>query len=518
MDLALVEKLGLDPAPGATPAGDSIRYDPDFEAISAEIEKLTAVEQAPVDWRRVVELGMGLLKKGKDLLVGSYVAVGLLQREGYGGLAAGCVMLQNMVGTFWDNLFPELRRLRARIAAFDWLAARLEKVLATKGDPGLRDAEALDRAIAALQAIADDRAHFGDEPPNLAPAVRALRSKRAAIPEPEQPKPAEPAPAAKTEAPAERPAPPPPPPPPPPKAADPAAVVAALGGLREKQIEYAAVLRTADPADPRAYQLLRETLWSDFALPTARDDGRLPTKIGDPAQLATWRTLLDTGEFLPVLAEAEALAAAHPLWLDLQKLLVEACDAGGRRQARARNAMLVALAHLLRRRPELAEAIDQNGKPLAGPETRIWLGNEVLPEAASANGAAAEGDVGSAARKLAARGKLGDAIRLLTARIDATAGRRGRFVLRLDLTRLFLEAARVDLAVPQLEQLEKEIAHFSLEEWEPDLATEVVRLLWQCCAGGKPPAALAARSQDIYARLCRLDPAAAVTGAGPQGV
>jgi type VI secretion system protein VasJ len=125
--------------------------------------------------------------------------------------------------------------------------------------------------------------------------------------------------------------------------------------------------------------------------------------------------------------------------------------------------------------------------------------------------------LGAEARKLVARGKLGDAIRLLTLRIDATASRRGRFQLRLDLARVCIEAARIDLAVPQLVQLEQEITHFSLEEWEPELAAEVVRLLWQCCSGDKPAPSLAARGHDIYARLCRLDPAAAVSAPGPQG-
>ena len=116
---------------------------------------------------------------------------------------------------------------------------------------------------------------------------------------------------------------------------------------------------------------------------------------------------------------------------------------------------------------------------------------------------------------MVARRKLGEAIGFLTGRIDSTASRRGRFRLRLDLARLCIESGRKELAVPQLDQLEGEVDHFSVEEWEPELATEVVRLLWQCCAGKKPVAALAERGKDIYARLCRLDPAAAVSEVGP---
>jgi type VI secretion system protein VasJ len=259
---------------------------------------------------------------------------------------------------------------------------------------------------------------------------------------------------------------------------------------------------------------LREALWSDVTTPAA--DERTTSAAGDDAVLLPLQKALADGEFTTALQRAEALLPKHPLWFDLQLVVADACDGLGRRYARARQAVLTSLAFLLQRCPGLADGLSDKGKPLASKATRVWLANEVV----RAEGAAADGaseSPGGEARKLVARGKLGDAMRLLTQRIDATASRRGRFVLRLDLARLCIDAGRLDLAVPQLEQLDKEVTHFSLEEWEPDLATEVVRSLWQCCSAPKPPTALAARGPDIYARLCRLDPAAAVTATGPRG-
>ncbi|HEX5053717.1 MAG TPA: type VI secretion system protein TssA [Planctomycetota bacterium] len=514
MSLDALATIGTEPIPGAAPCGESVRYDPDFEALSNEIEKLTAVEQVPVDWNRVVQLGGALLAKGKDLLVASYLTCGLLERGGYAGLATGCGVLRGLFDNFWDGLFPELRRMRARIAALDWLAARLEKVLPLRGDPGEADRQPLEAAIADLDTmLADANGRFEGEGPTLGPALRALRGKLDAIPRPAEPEPEPPAadsaPAASTRAPE-----PPPPPPPEPDPVDPEAVAKALAGMREKQIEYAAVLRLADDSDPRAYLLLREALWSDVAVPTGEGGEPPRSGVGDKSVLAPLEAGLDGGEYAQVLREAEELLPEHPLWLDLQLVAVNAMDGLGRRHARARHAVLESLAFLLRRCPTLAEASNGEGQPLAAKATRVWLANEVVP---AAGGQAEQASVGSEARKLVARGKLGEAMRLMTGRIDATASRRGRFVLRLDLARLCIEAGRLDLAVPQLEQLDKEVTHFSLEEWEPDLATEVVRSLWQCCAGPKPAPSLAARGQDIYARLCRLDPAAAVSAIGPQG-
>lgn len=524
MDLEAIRSLGTGPISAASPAGESVRYEPEFEQLSTEIEKLTSVEQTPVDWRVVVNLSSDLLKgKGKDLLVASYLAFGLLEQKGYNGLAAGIEAINGLVENFWEGLFPELRRLRARIAALEWLASRLEKSLGARSDPGANEREGLEQCIAGLaRLLADEANHFQGDAPNVGPARRALKAKLDTIPQPEpEPEPAaaeETVPdnasesAAPTAAPtAVAPPPPPPPPPEPEPANDPDAVRVALKKFHAQQVEYAAILRDSDDTDPHGYLLLREAVWSQATIADRERES-----VGDAEFLSVLAKDLEAGEYDSVLARTEKLMAEHPLWLDLQLMTVRALEELGRRYARARSAVIGSLAFLLQRVPDLAEAKNHKGESFASDAAQVWLRNEVLAasETHSANDPA---EVGKEARKLVARGQLGDAMRLLTQRIEMTASRRGRFVLRLDLAQLCIEAGRLELAVPQLEQLEQEVTHFSLEEWEPDLATSVVRWLWECCAGAAAAPSLAERSKDIYARLCRLDPAAAVSAKGPQG-
>jgi type VI secretion system protein VasJ len=430
------------------------------------------------------------------------------------------VVLNGLLATFWVGLVPELRRLRARIAALEWLGGRLEKSLSSRPDPDPADRDALEQAIEGLQRLADDPdRRFGGDTPNLAPAIRALRDKLATIPEPAAPEPAAPEsapPPAAATATASEPAaaavpPPPPAPEPEPEPDDPASVAEALVAMRERQLAFAAILCAADPTDPRGYLLRREALWHDQQPPLPGGGARAQDGV-----LAELERDLEAGEYERVLARTEALLGDHPLWLDLQLTTVRALEGLGRRYARARAAVVESLAFLVRRLPQLAQKQKAKDERFASQPTLVWLANEVLTAAAS-DDANAPATVGSEARKLVARGQLGEAMRLLTQRIDATASRRGRFVLRLDLAQLCIEAGRLELAVPQLEQLEQEVSHFSLEEWEPDLATRVVRSLWQCCVGPTAAPTLADRGKDIYARLCRLDPAAAVSAIGPQG-
>jgi type VI secretion system protein VasJ len=339
MDLATLRSLGVEPCSAAAPAGESVRYDADFEALAAEIEKLTSVEQTPVDWNRVFSLSGSLLRKGKDLLVGSYLACGAFEKLGYAGLGAACTALQGLLANFWQGLFPELRRLRARIAALDWLAARLEKVLLAKGDPGLRDREGIEEAIASLQAIlADEGKLFGGEGPNLSPAIRALRSKLSTIPVPEEPKVESASESAKEkQVEAVAPPPPPPPPPPAPKADNPERVLEVLADGCAKLLEYAQVLQDADGTDARAYVLRRAAVWQSPAIKIEGERVLIDGCIGDASRLAEIQVHLDNGDFADALRLAEELLVKHPLWLDLQLQASMAFDGLGQEVlARAR--------------------------------------------------------------------------------------------------------------------------------------------------------------------------------------
>jgi len=524
MDFDAIRSLGTKGVSDAAPGGESVRYETEFEQLTAEIEKLTSVEQTPVKWRIVVELASGLLKdKGKDLLVASYLGAGLFDQRGYAGLAAAIDAINGLVDNFWEGCFPELRRLRARVNALEWLSARLEKVLETRGDPSPNDREDLQLCIAGLKKLAaDENNRFGDNAPSVGPARRALQAKLDTIPEPEpEPEPtpepaADAAPAAAAPAEAAAPAAPPPPPPPPPPEPEPAdnpdTVREALGKYRKQQIEYATILREANDTDPQGYLLLREAVWNNAVLADLQGGS-----TGSAEFLAELDKDLEGGEYDRVLENAEKQLVDHPLWLDLQLRTDQALEGLGRRYARVRNAIVGSLRFLLHRAPDLATQKNGKGEAFVSDAAHVWLKNEVLSDENAAEGNTNSAQVGKEARKLVARDKLGDAMRLMTQHIDMTASRRGRFLLRLDLAQLCIEAGRMELAVPQLEQLEQQVTQFSLEEWEPDLATSVVRWLWQCCAGPNAVASLAERNKDIYARLCRLDPAAAVSAPGPLG-
>ena len=81
----------LAPLAGENPGGMDARYEPEYEALQSEIEKLSSITQSSsCNWQTVADNAIKLLcEKSKDYLLACYLAVALGQREGAEGMLAG---------------------------------------------------------------------------------------------------------------------------------------------------------------------------------------------------------------------------------------------------------------------------------------------------------------------------------------------------------------------------------------------------------------------------------------------
>ena len=176
MTEGLTNPLGTDPIPGEKPAGGNARYEPEFEQLEGEISKLGNPAGGEVRWQDVVSLAKTILsEKSKDLLVGSYYAYGLLQQQGYQGLLEGLTTINGMCQTHWEGMFPEVRRMKARESALDWLIDRVESHLENAAPPGADETAILQQAAMVVDTIAEFVNPKFDAPnPKLAALTRAL--------------------------------------------------------------------------------------------------------------------------------------------------------------------------------------------------------------------------------------------------------------------------------------------------------------------------------------------------------
>lgn len=128
IDVEALAVLGRTDIDSAMPAGADVRADARFDALHAELAKLASPgASGQVDWRAATHLAAELLReRGKDLLVGCYLAGALLQTGGAAGLRCGLEIVGDLVERHWDAMSPPVSRMRARRGALQWLVDRVD--------------------------------------------------------------------------------------------------------------------------------------------------------------------------------------------------------------------------------------------------------------------------------------------------------------------------------------------------------------------------------------------------------
>lgn len=175
--------LGSSDISETSPCGENAKYDPEFEALEAELAKTESLTSESADWPTVVNLSTSILQnKSKDLLVASYLCRGLVDNYGYAGLAVGLSVINDLVQQRWEGMFPPIKRARARASALTWLAEKNAVVLAEM-EAQETDAEAIDIAYSKLKEIDGSVAeHMADQAPQLHELLRLLKGLRQQFP------------------------------------------------------------------------------------------------------------------------------------------------------------------------------------------------------------------------------------------------------------------------------------------------------------------------------------------------
>ena len=102
------------PLAGPKPAGEDLSFDPDFERVKAEIDKIGRVSSGAPDWALVATSSAQLLARTKDMRVATWFAAGRMNQGGWSGLAEGLVVLRAFVTKDWDILSSRASPPRSR--------------------------------------------------------------------------------------------------------------------------------------------------------------------------------------------------------------------------------------------------------------------------------------------------------------------------------------------------------------------------------------------------------------------
>jgi type VI secretion system protein ImpA len=129
----------LQPIPGDSPGGVSLRYDPIYDKIKEARREDIDVPQGAwqrelkvADHAQVVKLtGEALATKSKDLQLAVWLVEAMVRREGFSVLPDGFKFLHDLTEKFWDSLFPEIEDgdMELRASPLDWLGSKFEACL-----------------------------------------------------------------------------------------------------------------------------------------------------------------------------------------------------------------------------------------------------------------------------------------------------------------------------------------------------------------------------------------------------
>jgi type VI secretion system protein VasJ len=554
------------PIPGDDPCGKDVTYDDAFQKIKTEIDRIGSASvkidqeqaiaaaktvkettakqlkkgQTPdtksfasdtggIAYAMIVELAANILStKSKDLRVAGYLCFALWRTQRFAGLAEGLMAIHILLQEFWDGLFPAQTRMAARKGAIEFLTQKLPEAL-DAAEVAADDREPLESAKQTLTEL--QKAVTAKIPQSdflLMGMIQAVGKCLAKVPAKQAPPPG-PQPGSQ---PASGPQPEPGTQPSPAPARGPMRTSDdAVTAIREA----AKFLRGQDRKGAAPYRLARSMRWDVLVNEPPNDNGK--TKIdAPPAPRREYFSKLQTGsQWDKLLDDGEATFPEKPFyfWLDLQRLIVAAMDALGSDFQHARLAILQELAILLQRVPKLPSLTFSDGTRFADAATQSWIDETVMPvlggdgAGVGPAGPPLDSDLAALfaeAKKILAKGDLAAAIAYLQDGATLDTSGKNRFRRRLLMATICLRGGQPKMARPLLEDLSEELEKFAITVWEPALALEVWKNLYECygsLTAGAPPAGKAGLQEHadrVFEKMCRLDLsyALAATGTKPK--
>jgi len=149
----------------ALKVGRDPRMLPEYEALRAEINKLSHASRPEVDWQRIHQLASLIFEKhGVDLQTAIYFTLARSRLQGLSGFTEGCEFLANLIVTQWESFWPPVHQERARIEMLDWFIARISDVI-RQYQISHEDKRLIYRCERALQLISEKLHNRGVYPP-----------------------------------------------------------------------------------------------------------------------------------------------------------------------------------------------------------------------------------------------------------------------------------------------------------------------------------------------------------------
>ncbi len=515
---------GKKPVPGPNPAGRDIRTDPLYDDLSSEINKSSSISaSSPLDWQKVVNLSKKILEEqSKDLLVCSYLCVGLLKTEGLKGLAGGFHIYRDLLEIYWDTMFPLKTRIRGRLNALSWWVDTLEDSL--RGMEGeVWSQRDINHISEDLDAIDIFLANNLDEPPELRSIISMVSSllfvedkkneERANYSDREAPvdiKKQE-SNTVQTNMPQQQ------------SFISVPDVVTDEDTDRAMRVVFDAMKKILNsmiqqkPLPVLYFRLNRFVAWSTvYSVPPSDDDGKTMLPAPDGQLQNNLKNFYNAGKWQDLLDAAETRVSEFLFWLDLSRYVSESLDHLNQKDLSEEIAFATAL--YAGRLKGIEKLSFSDGTPFADDITCDWLNNFELKENRKQGvtdivmpGAFDEQvkEEMEDAEQIAATGDIAGALRGLREKIGSASSGHERFIRVLYFCRFLFRVNQIKLTVPYLQELIVCIDNYKIELWDPKLAINAYKTILYGMKRQKS-GNVEDLVDEVTKRLALIDPAGAI--------
>ena len=507
--------LGKTPIEGSDEAGQDIRVNDIYEELSNEIKKRTALssESVAIDWAKVVTISQNILaNNSKDILVCSYLCVGLLETQGLKGFALGVHIYNDLLNIYWATLYP--RRINGKLQAIDWLVDNANQLLRKveretwEQKEFVRLKEDYDELIEFLRQNEVDKANEIAVMQNLNLSLIDV-----IIPEVEE--------EIQVVADASHSA---------TSSGDQSSATSAntIATLAIEQINAANVdtylskinteLSKITPYLVKEktfsyllYKVNRFIAWANIKeLPKSDDSGK--TDIVSPNQgfAARIQKLYKEKNWFELLKAAESKVYEHPYCLDLSFYVYKSLSYLNHPfvAREVKNEVL----SFIRRLKGIEKLSFKDDTPFANSDTRDWIGYLEVEKNIEANYTkiSLEDELNKAykeAKELYKNGELSSALDKLHSKIKFSANNREKFIRLTNFCKFLHEIEQVDLAKLYLDELSETVTKYNLDDWEPALVSQANQIILKMATQVNLSEELKTK---LLTQLRRIDPAASL--------
>ncbi|MDD5158791.1 MAG: type VI secretion system protein TssA [Sulfuricurvum sp.] len=491
-------ELMINPLSDQSLCGVDAKYDDVYLLMESEIDKINSVaEGAQPNWQYVSNECKSLLElRTKDIKLLCWWAYAQYKLNGLSGFTHAIQTINQLLENFGKELFPKSNR--AKWGALSWFETvmNLQLVQDRQVIVPIDEAEDFLTLLHSFQTLAKEVCETEDR--LFSEACRLLEAK---VSEKQQrdaaEKPKTPSIAVHT---ADNPS--------SGEITNDADAIKILNQLKKNAEQLTHYWRERQIDDGRALRMTRMISWLEIdALPLVQNGNTMLNAPGIE-RIEQIDSLISEGKNDAALQMIENVIFRSPFWLSGHHKAFEIYESIQKNKAAAEvKNMLISF---ITSNEGITELKFRDGTPFVPSQMKEWLnehtrGGMVTKEGDTAVDALAI--IGEQCYELVNKKNSKEAMEILQRSFRDAGSQEEKFQWRLLHAQVALAAGKPLMALALIEELEREIEHFSLEEWQPELVAKVYRFYLNSFNRTQ----IEREKYDVaFQRLCRVDMASAI--------